>query len=346
MEANELKSRIDKNMLLELMEYFGITPFKENEEYIIFPTCCHGSCSPKLYYYIETNSFNCWSQCGGQVDVISIVQEQEGLGFNQAIEWLIKFFQLGCHRGFGRPKKREIKPREIKQKEIDVTERLKTYNPSILNTFIDYQPIEWLQEGISEEVMKMFGIRFDIDSNAIIIPVKDQQDNLVGIRCRNLNEDTIDKYGKYGIYTDYQSGISYRCTTGKLLYGLNVNMKKIIERKKIIIVEGEKSVQKSKTWYGDEDITVASYGAGLSNFQIELIKSLGVEDILFCYDREEEEKIVKKINNTYKKTAMMFNVYYIEDYKGLIDLKESPLDRGLDVYNELLMNKQRYNMEV
>lgn len=340
--AQELKSRLTIDNTIQLLEYFGAELRKETNEYYVFSSFCHGSDSSKLHLYKETNTLHCFV-CSN-IDQISIVQDQEGLSFQEAIDWIEDFFQLGKHQ-WGRPKVQYI-PKEIVKPEIDVTEKLKTYNPSILNTFIDYQPIEWLQEGISEEVMKKFGIRFDIDSNAIIIPVKDQQDNLVGIRCRNLNEDTIDKYGKYGIYTDYQSGISYRCTTGKLLYGLNVNMKKIIERKRIIIVEGEKSVLKSKTWFGDEDITVASYGAGLSNFQIELIKSLGVEDILFCYDREEEEKIVKKINNTYKKTSMLFNVYYIEDYKDLIDLKESPLDKGLDVYRELLINKQKYNMEV
>ena len=340
-DAQELKSRLTIDNTIQLLEYYGAELRKETESYYVFSSFCHNSNSSKLHVYKSSNTLHCFV-CGN-LDILSIIQDQEGLSLPEAIEWAENFFQLNKHQ-WGRPKI-QYTPKEIVKPEIDVTEKLKTYNPSILNTFIDYQPIEWLQEGISEEVMKMFGIKFDIENNCIIIPVRDQQNDLVGIRCRNLNEDTIDKYGKYGIYTDYQSGITYRCTTGKLLYGLNVNMKKIIERKRIIIAEGEKSVQKSKTWFSDEDITVASYGANLTNFQIELIKSLGVEDILFCYDREEDEKIVKKINNIYKKTAMLFNVYYIDDYKGLIDLKESPFDKDEDVYRELLMNKKKYSLE-
>lgn len=340
-DAQELKSRLTIDNTIQLLEYYGAELRKETESYYVFSSFCHNSNSSKLHVYKSSNTLHCFV-CGN-LDILSIIQDQEGLTLPEAIEWAENFFQLNKHQ-WGRPKI-QYAPKEIVKPEIDVTEKLKTYNPSILNTFIDYQAIEWIQEGISEEVMKMFDIKFDIDSQSIIIPVRDQQGDLVCIRCRNLNEDTIDKYGKYGVYTDYQSGISYRNTTGKLLYGLNVNMKKIVERKRIILVEGEKSVLKSKTWFDDEDITVATYGANLTNFQIEMIKSLGVEDILFCYDREEEKNITKKINNIYKKTSMLFNVYYIDDYKGLIDLKESPFDKDEDVYRELLMGKKKYNLE-
>lgn len=46
MQIEELKHKINKDMILELMEYFGILPIRENEEYIIFPACCHNSHSP------------------------------------------------------------------------------------------------------------------------------------------------------------------------------------------------------------------------------------------------------------------------------------------------------------
>ena len=346
MDANELKSRIDKNMMLELMEYFGITPLSENEEYIIFPTCCHSSCSPKLYYYIETNSFYCWSQCGGQVDVISIVQEQEGLDFNQAIEWLIEFFQLGRHVGFGRPKKREVKPREVKQKEIDVNEQLPMYNKSILNTFYDIPIDDWIEEGISIETLKKFGIKFDITSNSIVIPCYDMNDRLVGIRVRNLSEENIERYGKYVPLTDALSGITYKFSSSKVLYGLNINKDKIQETKMACLVEGEKSTLKSKTWNKENDITLCTFGCGLKDFQIELLKSLGVETLIFLYDYEIDEKILKKMDKTYRKASLYFNVYTIGDYEGLVDVKSNILDYGEDVYRKLLKNLKKYELEV
>lgn len=333
----ELKNRLTIENTIQLLEYFGAELRNETSEYYVFSSFCHNSNSSKVQLYKESNTLYCFV-CGN-IDQISIVQEQEGLTLSEAIVWLEDFFQLNKHT-WGRPKI-EHKPREIEKKPIDINEKLPMYNESILNTFIDYQPVEWLNEGISKETMNMFGIKFDIDSNAIIIPIRDYENSLVGIRCRNLNENTIEQYGKYGVYIDFLNGISYKCTTGRLLYGLNINKKKIMERKKIIIVEGEKSVLKSKTWFGEDDITVASFGANLTNFQIEIIKSLGVTDILFCYDREEDEKILKKMNNIYKKTALFFNVYYIRNYKDLIDIKESPLDKNKDIYVELLSNLEK-----
>lgn len=344
MEANELKNRLTVEMTMRLIEFLGAELYQENEEYCIYTSICH--CNPnskKLYFYKQTNSFYCFSQCGG-LDIISIVQQVEGLEFKEAIQWIVDFFQLEKKVGFGKPPKIKYEKKEIKPKEVNVDEKLPTYNESILNTFYSIPIAEWLNEGISKEIMDLFEIKYSIDNDSIIIPCRDMESRLVGIRCRNLNEKIIEEYGKYGVYTDNLSKISYKCLTGKLLYGLNINKKRIQENKTIIIVEGEKSVLKSKTWFGDNDITVASYGANLTNFQIEIIKSLGVKKIIFAYDKEYNEKILNKIEKIYRKTALLFDVYYINDDKNLLKEKDSPLDNGENIYRELLNNMKKYEV--
>lgn len=328
---------------IQLLEYYGFELRNETDEYYVFSSVCHQSNSSKVHLYKSTNTIFCFV-CGN-IDLISIVQEQEGLAFQDAIDFIVNLFQLN-KKSFGRPERLEYKRKEIQQKEIDIKEKLPTYNNSILNTFVDYQPYEWVKEDISIDTMKQFEIKFNIESNAIIIPIRDDENNLVGIRCRNLDEDKIERFGKYGVYTDVLSGISYKCLTGRLLYGLNKNKKKIMECKKIVIVEGEKSVLKSKSWFGCNDITVASYGCNLTNYQIEIIKSLGVKDIIFMYDREEDDKINKKIEKVYRKCALFFDVYYIKDYGGLIDYKDSPLDKGEKIYKKILNNIEKYKLEV
>lgn len=340
--TEEIKNRLSTDDVIRLMEYFGADVGQLTEECVSFRSICHGSDSHKFYYYIQTKSFFCYV-CG-HIDIFTIVQQELDLTFKESIEWVENFFQLGRHIGFGRPERPKYEPREIKKKEINLNERLPIYFESILNTFINYKPIEWIKEGISIETMNLFEIKFDINSNSIIIPIRDIYNSLVGIRCRNLDEETIELYGKYGVYTDSLSKIMYKCQTGKLLYGLNLNKDKIIECKKIIIVEGEKSVLKSKTWFGENDITVASYGANLTNYQIELIKSLGVTDIIFMYDKETDEKIKNKIEKIYKKCALNFNVWYVVDEDNLLNEKDSPLDRGLDIYREFLNNVIEYEI--
>lgn len=342
LSADEIKDRLSTEDIIRFMEYFGADIGQMTEEYITFLSICHGSTSHKFYYYPQTKSFFCFV-CGN-IDIFTIVQQEENLTFNESIEWVMNFFNLNKKAGFGRPKKVEHKPREMIKKEINIDERLPSYYESILNTFIDYKPIEWLKEGISKDVMDLFEVRYDINSHSIIIPCRDMFGSLVGIRTRNLDEKVIEEYGKYGLFTDSISKIPYKCLTGRLLYGLNINKDKIQETKMIVLVEGEKSVLKAKTWFGDNDITVASFGANLTNYQIEIIKSLGVTDVIFAYDKEIDDKINDKIKKVYKKCSLIFNVYYIEDTDDLLKEKDSPLDRGLDVYRKLLDDRKEFKI--
>ena len=54
--------------------------------------------------------------------------------------------------------------------------------------FLDYHAVEWLYEGISDETMNKYEIKFDLDSEGIIIPHRDKDGRLIGIRQRNLNK--------------------------------------------------------------------------------------------------------------------------------------------------------------
>ncbi len=339
MDTKEIKEKLKIDDIINLMEYFGADVGTMTEEYITFTSICHGSSSHKFYYYPRTKSFYCFV-CGN-IDIFTIVQQEEGLSFQESIEWIKNFFNLTSESKFrfGRPKEIVHKQKEIKKKVIDLNEQLPIYNQSILNTFIDYQPIEFEREGISKEVMKMFEIKFDIDTESIIIPCRDYNNNLVGIRQRNLVERNIEIYGKYHPHIDYISNIVYKFPTSKILYGLNINKKRIIETKTIIIAEGEKSVLKSKTWFNEKDMTVASYGCSLSDYHIELIKSMGVEDVIFLYDREEDEKLIKKMEKIYKKCALYFNVFHINEYEDKIKVKDSPFDASLEDFKYLLENK-------
>ena len=201
LSIEELKDKIDESMIIELMEYWGAEVFQENEEYIIYSGICHGNPeSRKLYLYRSSLSFFCYSNCGS-MDIIALTQQIEGLSLGDAIQWLTDFFKLDNKHIFGRPKRIKHMPKIIKPKEINLNEKLPCYNGSILNTFIDTPPIEWLIEGIGSNVMKQFGIKIDLNSKSIIIPCRDVYGNLVGVRQRNLDEQAIENFGKYTVYT-------------------------------------------------------------------------------------------------------------------------------------------------
>ena len=62
-----------------------------------------------------------------------------------------------------------------------------------------------------------------------------------------------------------------------------------------------------------------------------------------CYDSDvsyKEKEVVRNINMLKRFT----NVYIIEDKNGLLggdEGKNSPIDRGIDVWNELYANKRK-----
>lgn len=340
MDANEIKNRITINDTIRLLEYYGGNVYSENDEYIVFNSICHNSDSHKLYLYKETNSLYCWSNCGS-IDVISIVQQQEGLSFKDAIQWIEKFFNIGEQRGFGRDL--YIPPkREIPQKIIDIDKPQHIYEETILNTFRDVPIEQWINEGITLNAMKEFGIKFDINNNGIIIPVRDRDNRLIGIRIRNLDKDIIENTGKYIPYFDRLNGINYKFKTTEVLYGLNINKKKIEETKRVIIFEGEKSVLKMKSWYGEDDISVATFGCKIDEYQLELLKQLDIQSVAFMYDYETEEDILKKFDSAYRKANLFFNVFYVKDYKGLINIKDSPVDRDKESFENILNLLEKY----
>lgn len=346
MNVDELKNRLSTDDIIRIMEYLGADIGTMTEEFITFTSLCHNSDTHKFYYYPQTMSTYCFV-CGN-VDVITIVQQELGLAFHEAMKWICEFCNIpdGVQHKFGRPKKVEYVPREVKKKEVNLSEQLPMYSKSILNTFYDIPIVEWINEGIDYEILKMYDIKFDINTNSIIIPHYDINNRLIGIRCRNLDEFAIEKYGKYIPYRDVLGGTMFNHKIGNNLYGLSLNKNKIQEFKKIILVESEKSVMKLQGFYGENNISVATCGSNLTDYQIELIKSLGVTDVMFAFDKEDDEKFLKKLNKLYVKSSYHFNVFYIEDTMGLLNLKDSPCDKGRDTFEKLLMNKKKFELNV
>ena len=346
LSIEELKDKIDESMIIELMEYWGAEVFQENEEYIIYSGICHGNPeSRKLYLYRSSLSFFCYSNCGN-MDIIALTQQIEGLSLGEAIQWLTDFFKLDNKHIFGRPKRIKHMPKIIKPKEINLNEKLPCYNGSILNTFIKYYPIEWLSEGISKEAMDLFKIKFDINTRSIIIPHRDFNGSLIGIRMRNLSEDVIENYGKYMPYTDVLSGITYKHPLSKNLYGLYENKKNIIDKKRVIIFESEKSTLLMNSYYPNDSIGVSVGGSIIHQYQIELLKSLDIKEVIICFDYEIREGLLKKFDKSYKKCALQFKTYIL-DYdlmSKLLNESDSPIDKGKEVFEKLLWNKKEYKI--
>lgn len=355
MDSKELLNRISIEDIKRLMvEYFGIPMLEEDEtdKYVRFLTLCHHMDDPeeatyKLYLYKQGKNFYCYSNCGS-MSLFDLVMQLKDISFQESIEFLSTFFRISTvPKGFGREVNKpmyEVQP--YTPKKVDLNERLHVYDESILNTFLNYKPVEWLEEGISADTMDKFGIKFDMYTNGIIIPHRDFEGLLIGIRERTLDPRQIMLKRKYTPYIDFKSKIQYRHPLGKNLYGIDINQEKIKNSGKVILWESEKSVMKMDTIYGVNE-SLATGGSSVSIYQLGLLKKMGVNDVYLFYDYEEGELWSKKMKRVYEKVVGYgFNCYYIpqEIYKECLELKEAPIDKP-QCFEYILKNVKKVESE-
>ena len=244
-ELSELKQQITPQQIIDLLAHDGNDNYDERENYIIFPTICHNpigtEASMKLYYYKDTYTFHCYTECGESFDIFELIKRIKSLNklgdcgedFYTIVLEVATFVNYNIHQQYIGEYVSEIDVYEENDNRI----QLKEYDKNVLDVFRWYPTPEWLNEGISEETMKKYNILYYDYHNKIIIPHYDINDRLIGIRARALDEEDVKKYGKYGPVK--VQDIMYRHPLSLNLYGINKNKNDIENLSTAIIFEGE-----------------------------------------------------------------------------------------------------------
>lgn len=192
--------------------------------------------------------------------------------------------------------------------------------------------------------MDKYEIRFDLDSEGIIIPHRDKDGRLIGIRQRNLNKKQLELGRKYVPYVSPRSRIIYRSSLGKNLYGLHINKEKIEEYKMCVIFESEKSVLKMHSFY-NENPSVCVGGSSINDYQLNLLKQLGCDKIYIAFDNEIfNEKWEKKMQKIYEKIINFgFRCFIVKDWENkYLKDKDAPIDKGVEVWKTLFSQSKEY----
>lgn len=186
----------------------------------------------------------------------------------------------------------------------------------------------WRDEGISDEEMKRFSVMYDSFSNRIVYPIRDPDGKIVNVGGRTLDPNWKEKGLKKYCYF-FQWG------TMKTIYGYAENIKSIKEKREIILFEGCKSVLKAGTWGIDNCTAILT--SHLSPFQMKLLAKLGC-NVVFALDKDVD---VTKDHNI-AKLKRYVNVSYISDRQNLLDEKDSPVDKGEEVFKRLYEDRISY----
>lgn len=344
----DIKKSLKPNDIIELLTFLGADRYEEKDNYIIFPTICHNenseTSSLKLYYYKDTQAFHCYSGCERNYSIYDIfIKRYEVLGkkynfYRDIVCVITKNTKIEYSEELETGYQSLYEDFVRKNKNIE----LPYLSSSLLNIFSTNSAalINWLNEGIREEILKEFNIRYSIKDNKIIIPHYDYLGNLIGIRGRCFNEEDLEK-GKYlPVYIEgniYSHPLSYN------LYGLNMAKEDIRKTRTAIVYEGEKSVLKQKSLLGLNN-SVAICGSNFNKYQLDLLVKNGAEHIILALDKEfednvQKEKYFNKLWGICKKYSHYCNMSFLFDQKDMLKLKDSPIDSGREVFAELLKRR-------
>ena len=351
--SENIKNSLTIEQIKELLYALGGDPILKGD-IIISRTICHGGQSHKLYYYDNTKLFRCYTDCPeNSFDIYDFIiknKKLEGIDFTlfQAIQFVITFFNLAISNENFVYSNEEVGDWQIlnkyeqnssQEKQEKIIE-FKFYDDKILKYLPRPKIPMWLKEGISQEAMDNCGIAFDPVSWGIVIPHYNIDGKLIGIRERTLIKEE-EENGKYKpAILNYQM---YNHPLGFNLYNLNNSKDNIRKIKKAIVFEGEKSCLLYQSYFGiDNDISVAVCGSNLTNYQVQLLKSLDVEEIVIAFDKQFKEigdkewkGWTKKLTEINKKYSSIVQISFMFDKEDLLGYKDAPIDRSPEIFTQL-----------
>lgn len=291
-------------------EYWALSPLKEEK-------------TPSFSVRRETNSFYDFSSGVGG-NVLTFIRYYHGCGYRKAIDILKSYAGAEgelCHS-------RRLASTEAAQRYQRPKKAAKAGKGTVLSEdYMDrYEKNEeklsvWRSEGISTASMDKFQVRYDRFSNRIVYPIRDPNGRIVNVSGRTLDPDWKEKgLRKYTYFLPWGEL--------KTVYGLYENRQDILQAGEIILFEGCKSVLLADT-YGIHN-TGAILTSHLNPNQMKLLAGLGCR-VVFALDKD----VSVRDDHNIRKLKQFVNVEYVWDRDGLLGEKDSPVDRGPEVWRRL-----------
>lgn len=372
-DKDELKENLTIEQIADLVAELGGEPITYNN-FITAKTICHGGESHKLYYYNNTHLFRCYTECDTTFDIFELVTKiknnqnekkivpyrtREGIvmverewNLYDAVEFVAAYFGISAQtEDFFEVQGQlqdwnilaEYEKNNQAQLEQQIVE-LEFFDSKILQYLPRPHIISWEREGINYDVMMHRGIAYDPIHEGIVIPHFDIDGNLIGIRERTLIKEE-EQRGKYK--PAILNGKMYNHPLSFNLYNLNNSKNNIKAIKKVIVFEGEKSPLLYASYFGeDNDITVACCGSSLITYQVKLLMSLGVEEIIIAFDKqfqeigdEEWKRWKDKLIGIHNKYGAYVQISYLFDKNSLLGYKDSPIDKGPEIFMTLFKER-------
>lgn len=326
-DSEVLNSACDQ---IDLLDYAQSQGYKFTYKSGIWWCSCprHTDKTPSLAIRESDHSkYHCYS-CGSGSDAIQFFRDIENLSFSEAAEKACRIAQVDPSRLKASPtiefmRKSLPKPWTPATHEAIDEKLLEKYKRGDIS--------EWREEGIKQEVLDLFEVGYDVKENRICYPIRDETGKLINIKSRtlykNYKELRIPKY-------------SNRFPIGRLSYfeGLNITLPDVSKSGEIILFESIKSVMKCYGWGVKNTAAVGNHS--MTEDQLRLLLKLKV-NVIFAYDKDVDITRDQAIWRIIKKLKMFTSVFIITDKWNLLGEKDSPADKGEEVFRRLYKEKRR-----
>ena len=308
--------------------------------------------SPKLIFYPDSHIFMGYT-AGRSYDIISLVQTRLALlkqpcSFLDACQFIIDTTNINPDSISRVKKEGHVYDWSNLERFIKVRKygnQLSEYNRNIIDTLPPLYPQAWIDEGISEETMEKYQIRYYERCNQTVIPCFDDEARLVGVRVRNWDKDRVEQAKYMPLVT--LDGQCYKFNTNQVFYGINYNKPEIERTGKVIIVESEKAVMKLDTYMGRHNIALGMYGSNLGIQRRNQLLKMGVNTVSYVVDndfigQDDEffEQWREKIRHFIKLWDGFCRVEIVWDNLGLLGPKENATDRTKEIWEQLWENRE------
>lgn len=325
----ELSELIDSVDILEYISQFADFEEKGGEYWCLSPLKDENT--PSFSVRKETNTFYCFSSGKGG-NILSFIRYYNRCSLGEAIEILKKY--AGCDGEVQVTKK--LAAVEVAKKYRSRKKQLKATKSTVLpaDYMLRYEKnpeklAVWEAEGISKASLERFQVAYDSFSDRLVYPIRNVSGEIVNVGARTLDPNWKQKkLRKYSYMFSWDGGMN-------TVFGIAENKEEILKKREIIIFEGAKSVMIADSW------GVKNCGAlltsHLSQFQLNILAKLGV-CVVFALDKE----VVIRDDPNITRLKRYVSVDYIWDRDGLLDEKDSPVDKGVEAFMKLYEGRLHY----
>ncbi|MEE1085017.1 MAG: hypothetical protein UH850_14920 [Paludibacteraceae bacterium] len=205
----------------------------------------------------------------------------------------------------------------------------KIYDESIMAKYPKVANLRFLRDHISIESQLRFSISYNVETQRILIPIRNIYGDLCGIKARR-NYDTDNPDDPKYIY-------EWPCAKSLLLYGAHENYTHLMNADKIVIGESEKFVLACDSYGYNSAISIM--GSTLSSEQAKILLGFNAKEYCFMMDEGLDPKIIYNNAKLLKSFAAMreCKITFFNWQNSLsVGEKESPTDNGKETFYHIL----------